>query len=114
MPFQEKYEDPSVHLTRVTNICEVVGQKNLPKDGLLLKLFHWSFKDKAFKWLQTLPRNTIASSKYCIKSFMNRFNPFYKTMQVKGEILKFLPEYWREIFPSLGQILRITYKSSQP
>ena len=73
----------------MNDICEVVGPKNLPKDFLLLKLFRWSLKDKAFKWLQALPRNTIASLKDCIKEFMNRFNPFYKTMHVKREITNF-------------------------
>jgi hypothetical protein len=57
----EEHEDSSVHLTRVNDICEVVGPRNLPKDFLLLKLFRWSLKDKAFQWLQAVPRNTIAS-----------------------------------------------------
>jgi hypothetical protein len=35
----EGHEYPSVHLTRVNDICEVVGPKNLPKDFLLVKLF---------------------------------------------------------------------------
>jgi hypothetical protein len=45
----EEYEDPSVHLTRVNDICEVVGPRNLPKDFSLLKLFRWSLKDKTFQ-----------------------------------------------------------------
>jgi hypothetical protein len=56
----EEHKDPSVHLTRVNDICEVVGLRNFPKDFLLLKLFLWSLKDKAFQWLQALPRNTTA------------------------------------------------------
>jgi hypothetical protein len=63
----EEHEDPGIHLTRVNDICEVVGPKNLPKDFLLLKLFRWSLKDKAFQWLQALTRNTFASWKDCIK-----------------------------------------------
>jgi hypothetical protein len=85
----EDHEDPSVRLTRVNYICEVVGPKNFSKYFVLLKLFRWSLKDKAFKWLQALTRNTIASRKDCITEFMNRFNHFYKTMQVKGDIQNF-------------------------
>jgi hypothetical protein len=71
---REEHEDPSVHLNRVNDTCEVVGLRNSPKYFLLLKLFRWSLKDKAFQWLQALPRNTIASWKDCIKEFMNRYN----------------------------------------
>jgi hypothetical protein len=63
----EDHEDPSVHLTRVSDICEVVGPKNLPKNFILLKLFRCSLKGKAFKCLQALSRKTIASWKDCIK-----------------------------------------------
>lgn len=108
----EEHEDPSVHLTRVNDICELVGPRNLPKDFLLLKLFRWGLKDKAFKWLQALPRNTISSLKDCIKEFMNRFNPFYKTMQVKREITNFFQNIGESFAQAWGRfsglIMRVT------
>lgn len=107
----EDHEDPSVHFTRVNDICEVVGPKNLPKDFLLPKLFRWSLKDKAFKWLQALPRNTIASWKDCIKEFMNRFNPFYKTMQVKGEITNFFQNIGESFAQAWGRFSRLLMRA---
>jgi hypothetical protein len=55
----------------------------LPKDFLLLKLFRWSLKDKALNLLQSLPRNTIASWKYCIKEFMNRLIFFIRPCRLR-------------------------------
>jgi hypothetical protein len=78
-------EDPILHLTMVHDTCESLRHKNLPKEFVRLTLFRWSLKGKALEWLRVLPRYTIASWKDCIKEFMDRFNPFDKTMQVKRD-----------------------------
>jgi hypothetical protein len=78
-------EDPSLQLTMVHDTREALGPKNLPKEFVLLTLFRWYLKGKALEWLLVLPRYTIASWKDCIKEFMDRFNPFDKTMQVKRD-----------------------------
>ena len=35
----KEHEDPGIHLTRVNDICEVVGPKNLPKNSYFLNYF---------------------------------------------------------------------------
>ena len=107
----EEHENPSHHLTFVKEVGAITGPKNVPEEFLLLKLFRWSLKDKAFRWLQSLPRNTIASWKDCIREFLARFNPFHKTMQDKQEIANFsqrpgesFAQAWRRFSESLSKV----------
>jgi hypothetical protein len=81
-------EDPSLHLTMVHDTREALRHKNVPKEFVLLTLFHWSLKGKSLEWLQFLPRYTIASWKDCTKEFMHRFNPFHGPCRLR-EITNF-------------------------
>lgn len=82
-------EDPNHHLTKVYDICDTFGPAGIPKEFVLLKLFRWSLKDKAFTWLQSLPNNSITSWMGCTKEFIQKFTSFDKMLQIKRDITNF-------------------------
>jgi hypothetical protein len=57
----EEDENPLDHIKEVHGICETFGPKGLSREFVLLKLFRWSLKGKAFAWLQSLPHHCITS-----------------------------------------------------
>jgi hypothetical protein len=44
-----KDEDPVNHLVTFDNLCSTFKREGVSKEFVLLKLFRWSLKDKAFK-----------------------------------------------------------------
>jgi hypothetical protein len=52
----EDHEDPSIHLTRVNDICEVVGPKNLPKDFFTSYIILLVFKRQCFQMITILTK----------------------------------------------------------
>ena len=44
----EEDESPLLHIRQVDSICEAFGPKGLSREFVLLKLFRWSLKGKAF------------------------------------------------------------------
>ena len=66
-------EDPVNHLTIFDNLCSTFQQKGVSKEFVLLKLFRWSLKDKAFEWLQSLSHRCINNWDKCVTLFMQKF-----------------------------------------
>ena len=57
-----------------------------------LRLFPFSLRGRAKKWLLSLPRNTITLWVGCTSLFMTKFFPPAKTMQLRSNITGFRQE----------------------
>ena len=73
-------ENPLLHIRQVDHICETFGPKGPSREYVLLKLFRWSLKGKAFAWLQSLPHHCITSWAECVLKFTQKFTSFNKLL----------------------------------
>ena len=67
----------------LAGLCSTFRIEGVPKEFILLKLFHWSLKDKAFEWLQSLSHRCITDWNKRVTLFMKKFSPSDKIMQIK-------------------------------
>ena len=54
-------EDPYLHLENLNEIADTIKINGVSQDAICLKLFPFSLRDRAKRWLQGLDRNSINS-----------------------------------------------------
>ena len=54
-------EDPNEYLTNFMRICDTVKSNDVHPDTYILLLFPFSLKDKASKWLEFFPKESLAT-----------------------------------------------------
>ena len=68
-------EDPNQHLTTFLRICDTVKSNGVHQDVYRLLLFLFSLKDKAFKWLESFPKESLTNWEEVVNKFLARFYP---------------------------------------
>ena len=88
-----------------------LGPKGIPREFTRLKLFRWSLKDKALKWLHSLPRQCITCWDNCVARFTKKFIPFKKAIETRKEIGNFCqkvgenyPQAWDRFFGMINNV----------
>jgi len=62
---------------------------SLGVDAIKLRFIPFSLKELAKKWLYSLEAGSISSWDNFVKTFMKKFYPVHKTMQIRKNILQF-------------------------
>ena len=83
------HEDPHAHIQTFLACCTTIKSNGAPVDYIRLALFPFTLKDKATKWLGSLPRGSITSFKELTKLFLTRFFPHKRTAKVRNQLTSF-------------------------
>jgi hypothetical protein len=82
-------DDAAAHLNNFIELCEMQKYKDVDSDIIKLKLFPFSFREKAKDWLLSLPKNSIDSWTKCKDAFIRRYYPPAKIIALRSNIMKF-------------------------
>ena len=66
-------EDPYNHLNDFYDVCQTFKYENFSDVDVKLRLFSFSFNDRARSWLNTLPANSITSWEQMVTKFLNKY-----------------------------------------
>ena len=87
------HEDPHAHLQTFLECITTIKTNGENADYTKLALFPFTLRDKAKKWLGSLPRDSILTWRELSKLFLTRFFPHKRTAKVRHDLTSF-----RQIF----------------
>src|SRR3954468_21051254 len=87
--FGSSSDAAAAHLNNFVELCDMQKYKDVYGDIIKLKLFPFSLRGKAKKWLLSLPRNSIDSWIKCKDTFIGKYYPPAKIISMRSEIIKF-------------------------
>ena len=73
------HEDPHAHIQSFLGYCTTIRANGATTDYIRLAMFPFTLRDKAKKWLGSLPRGSIGTWKNLSKLFLTRFFPHRRT-----------------------------------
>ncbi|KAG7588815.1 Retrotransposon gag domain [Arabidopsis suecica] len=82
-------EDPLYHLDEFDRLCSLTKINGVSEDGFKIRVFPFSFGDKAHVWEKTLPQGSITSWDECKKAFLIKFFCNARTTRLRNEISGF-------------------------
>ena len=83
-------EDPNVHLSVFLEVCNMLKLNRVSSDAIRLRLFPFSFRDKARAWLHSLPSGCITTWDELTRAFLAKLVPPSKTVSLRNQIVNFL------------------------
>ncbi|XP_059463451.1 uncharacterized protein LOC132192202 [Corylus avellana] len=103
-------ENPYKLLDEFLKICSTIEIQGFTEDDLRLRLFPFTLKDKAKRWFYCLSPNTITSWDQMQQTFLKRYFPKSKTIQIRRAIMGFSQyegEQFYETWKRLKDLLKI-------
>ncbi|XP_022007708.1 uncharacterized protein LOC110906967 [Helianthus annuus] len=82
-------EDPNVHLSRFSAICDTFQEQGVTEDACKLRLFPFSLADRAHAWLESLPAGSITTWADMKEKFLGKYFPPSKTARLRSMIQEF-------------------------
>ncbi|XP_031096832.1 uncharacterized protein LOC116001071 [Ipomoea triloba] len=96
-----RVEDPKTHIVHFDRICQTIKMNGVPSEAIKLRLFPFSLRDHAQRWLNSFPANHFITWEQLHKAFMQEYCPSSKAAKLKKQIQNFqqfgnedLPEAW--------------------
>ena len=87
--FSGSGDDAALHLNNFVELCDMQKYKEVEGDIVKLKLFPLSLRGGAKFWFQSLLRNSIDSYDKCKDSFIGKYYPPAKIIQLRRNIMNF-------------------------
>src|ERR1041385_5201087 len=82
-------DDAALQLNNFVELCDMQKYKEVEGDVVKLKLFPFSLRGDAKIWFQSLPRNSIVSWDKCKDTFIGKYYPPAKIIQLRSNIMNF-------------------------
>nr|XP_025667462.1 uncharacterized protein LOC112765814 [Arachis hypogaea] len=82
-------EDPNQHLTTFLRICDTVKSNGVHPDAYRLLLFPFSLREKASKWLESFPKESLTTWEDVVNKFLARFYPPQRVNRLRAEVQTF-------------------------
>ena len=83
------HEDPHSHLQTFLECITTIKTNGENSDYTKLALFPFTLRDKAKKWLGSLPRDSVLTWRELSKLFLTRFFPHKRTAKVRHDLTSF-------------------------
>ena len=80
-------DDAATHLNNFVDLCDMQKKKDVDNDIVKLKLFSFSFRDRAKAWFSSLPKNSIDSWNKCKDAFISKYFPPAKIISLRNNIM---------------------------
>lgn len=77
---------PNAHLSTFLEVCDMLKLNGVSNDAISLRVFLFSLKSRAKKWLQTLPRALVTTWDQLAKLFLTRYFPSGRTTKFWHDI----------------------------
>ncbi|XP_022036510.1 uncharacterized protein LOC110938551 [Helianthus annuus] len=83
------YEDPNVHISLFSAICDTFQEQGVTEDACKLRLFPFSLADRAHAWLESLPAGSITTWAGMKEKFLGKYFPPSKIARLRSMIQEF-------------------------
>ncbi|XP_061368923.1 uncharacterized protein LOC133311831 [Gastrolobium bilobum] len=104
-------EDPYLHIENFLLLSDMVKINGVTRDAILLRLFTYSLKDDARRWLQSLPQGSITTWDDLQIKFLARFFSASKRAKLKDEITWFKQKELESIYEAWERFKTLLRKS---
>ena len=82
-------EDPNMNIRDFIEICDTFKFNGVSEDAVKLRLFPFSLRDKAKRWLHSLPAGSIVTWEDLAQKFLTKFFPMAKTTAIRNALTQF-------------------------
>ncbi|CAL8081572.1 unnamed protein product [Prunus armeniaca] len=79
-------DDPNMHIAEFLMGCKNILVKGFSAESIKLRLFPYTLKDQARRWLLTLPSGSISTWNQLSEKFLNKYYPASKTLDMRTQI----------------------------
>src|SRR4051812_15439098 len=83
--------NPSIHLLKLTELCELFKISGLTRDVVMRKLFAFSLKGKALEWYRLLDDSHLLDWKEIQSLFYSKFYPLHEVHENRNYVYNFYP-----------------------
>ncbi|CAN6686563.1 unnamed protein product [Malus baccata var. baccata] len=102
-------DDPNMHITKFLMGCKNILVRGFSAESIKMRLFPYTLKDQARRWLLTLPSGSITTWAQLSEKFLNKYYPAFKTLDMRTQILSFAQkpnEEFHEAWERFKELIR--------
>ncbi|CAN6723489.1 unnamed protein product [Malus baccata var. baccata] len=102
-------DDPNMHIAEFLMGCKNILVRGFSAESIQLRLFPYTLKDQARRWLLTLPSGSITTWAQLSEKFLNKYYPASKTLDMRTQILSFAQkpnEEFHEAWERFKELIR--------
>ncbi|XP_070682385.1 uncharacterized protein [Malus domestica] len=102
-------DDPNMHIAEFLMGCKNILVRGFSAESIKLRLFPYTLKDQARRWLLTLPSGSITTWAQLSEKFLNKYYPASKTLDMRTQILSFAQkpnEEFHEAWERFKELIR--------
>ncbi|CAN6725298.1 unnamed protein product [Malus baccata var. baccata] len=103
------FDDPNMHIAEFLIGCKNILVRGFSAESIKLRLFPYTLKDQARRWLLTLPSGSISTWAQLSKKILNKYYPASKTLDMRTHILSFAQkpnEEFHEAWERFKELIR--------
>ncbi|XP_068307439.1 uncharacterized protein [Pyrus communis] len=101
--------DPNMHIAEFLMGCKNILVRGFSSESIKLRLFLYTLKDQARRWLLTLPSRSISTWNQLNEKFLSKYYPASKTLDMRTQILSFAQkpnEEFHEAWEQFKELIR--------
>ncbi|CAN6691467.1 unnamed protein product [Malus baccata var. baccata] len=102
-------DDPNMHIAEFLMGCKNILVKGFSVESIKLRLFPYTMKDQARRWLLTLSFGSISTWAQLSENFLNKYYPASKTFDMRTQILSFAQkpnEEFHDVWERFKELIR--------